>query len=70
MSIFIEQIKENAPDGATHYRLRRNGEVFYLRVRFSIFEKKEIVEGYKHRFGWVGLDQSDVCRISMYMHKL
>lgn len=29
MSVFIEWIKENAPDGATHYRIRRNGEVDY-----------------------------------------
>lgn len=32
-----QEIKDNAPDGATHYRIRENGKIMYY-----IFERGEL----------------------------
>lgn len=38
-----QQIKDNAPQGATHYRVRENGKIMYY-----IFERGELLIMRKH----------------------
>lgn len=33
----LEEIKRNAPDGATHYRLRRHGGICYYKCMFDLY---------------------------------
>jgi len=40
----IEEIRKNAPEGATHYRVRENGKIMYY-----IFERGELLILRKNR---------------------